>query len=301
MEYPAKIRALREALGLKKGQFASAAQVPHTLISLCEAGKRPPSVDFLVKLGNLAAAQKRYDDAVWFWGRAGIAIEGLMPAALGMLESVGAAIPKGSVTSVPPAKLWSGAGSRILVDSVLLRNPYSAKYILADDSVVLVIDEQELDLWKLVDSHVALLCSPVEPEIVETSIRHLSDAEILRYPAFKSQELRYPLHTGLLRAVKRGEDTVLTLEARDYIGPRLEIYGGEIVAVEFGRGPGGRGGKRAEVPYFTVLGRVIEWADVRGTPLVQREAEQRKAKTVKREQKKGRMKNENSRKGASQQ
>lgn len=278
---------------MAQGQFAQAMGIVQALVSRAEAGKRTPSVELLVKLGNLAAAQHRYDDAVWFWGHAGIAVEGLMPATLGMLERFGSAIPKGRVTSVAPGKLWPNTGERILLETRLLRQPYAAKYILVDNEVILVLDDEEKSLWNLLGSHVALLHGPVESEILEASTQQLNDAELSRYPVFARQDVaRTSLHSGLLNAVRRGNDTVVTIEPQPYIGS--EMYAGvphypQVVAVELGPTGGSRTARRVEVPYFYLLGKVIQWIDVRGTPLVQKEAEQRKAKqAAKRKQKKGR-------------
>ncbi|MBZ5531820.1 MAG: hypothetical protein LAO20_10340 [Acidobacteriia bacterium] len=80
-EYPEKIRALQEFTGMNQGQFADALGVPQSLVSACQSGAKPPSTDLLVRLGKVAAEQKRYDDAIWFLGEAGVE--------LGVLESIG--------------------------------------------------------------------------------------------------------------------------------------------------------------------------------------------------------------------
>jgi len=69
------IKALREATGLTQVAFAGSLGVARSLLAECEGAGRKPSTNFNVRLGNFAAKAQRYDDALWFWTRAGIDVE----------------------------------------------------------------------------------------------------------------------------------------------------------------------------------------------------------------------------------
>jgi transcriptional regulator with XRE-family HTH domain len=72
-----RIKALRESANMNQAQFAAALGVTHPLVSQCEGGKKIPSTDLLVRLGSVAAEWKRYDEAKWFWEKAGMSTRAL--------------------------------------------------------------------------------------------------------------------------------------------------------------------------------------------------------------------------------
>lgn len=80
-EFRSKLKALRAATGMNQGQFAQGIGVVQSLVSACELGKKTPSTDLLVRLGNAAAQYELYVDASWFWGQAGVNVEGTVKAA----------------------------------------------------------------------------------------------------------------------------------------------------------------------------------------------------------------------------
>jgi transcriptional regulator with XRE-family HTH domain len=80
-EFRAKLKALRAATGMNQGQFAQGIGVVQSLVSACELGKKTPSTDLLVRLGNAAAQYELYVDASWFWEQAGVNVEGTIKAA----------------------------------------------------------------------------------------------------------------------------------------------------------------------------------------------------------------------------
>jgi transcriptional regulator with XRE-family HTH domain len=79
-EFPGKIKALREATGMNQVAFAEALGVARSLLAACESvssKSRKPSTDMLVRLGSVAAEERRYDDAKWFWEKAGMSTSAL--------------------------------------------------------------------------------------------------------------------------------------------------------------------------------------------------------------------------------
>lgn len=76
-DFSSKIRALREVTGMNQVSFANDLGVARSLLAACEGDSRKPSTrepstDLLVRLGNVAAKALRYDDANWFWEKAGL-------------------------------------------------------------------------------------------------------------------------------------------------------------------------------------------------------------------------------------
>jgi transcriptional regulator with XRE-family HTH domain len=67
-----RVTALRESLGINQAKFAKALGVTHPLVSQCESGDREPSTDMLIRLGKVAVNSGSYDDAKWFWEKAGL-------------------------------------------------------------------------------------------------------------------------------------------------------------------------------------------------------------------------------------
>ncbi|MFL6313888.1 MAG: helix-turn-helix domain-containing protein [Terriglobales bacterium] len=71
-----RITAFRESLDMNQAKFAKALGVTHPLVSQCEGGKKP-STDMFVRFGRVAIESGRYNDAVWFWEKAGIDMQTL--------------------------------------------------------------------------------------------------------------------------------------------------------------------------------------------------------------------------------
>lgn len=72
MDWPSKIKGLRSAVDMTQTAFANALDVARSLLALCEGGRRAPSTDLLVRLGNVAAEHQQPETAEWFWRAAGV-------------------------------------------------------------------------------------------------------------------------------------------------------------------------------------------------------------------------------------
>lgn|SRR5579864_7596927 len=70
-EWAQRVVALRRNLGLPQAQFANEFAVKQSSVSRWESGRREPSVENYIRMGNLA------DDAscLWFWERAGVDVK----------------------------------------------------------------------------------------------------------------------------------------------------------------------------------------------------------------------------------
>lgn len=247
--------------------FAKALGAARSMLAACESAEHPrkPSASLLLSLGNVAAVNERYADAVWFWGKAGVAIEGVIPAALNMLEETKLGAPVGKTTYIPYGLFTPGESEkpRILWDSRLLQNSYYAKYLFTG-RYLLVVDSQETDLWKLVGSDVAVLRSPVDADRVETARRELADHGLSKYPILEHARSDSPaLYQGRVKTSPIEDATLVTLESQTSIGlPASQILGVEIEAKR-----GTHGKVRIQVPYFIVVGRIVAWVDMRHNSL----------------------------------
>lgn len=94
---PAKIRALRTALGLNQQKFATALEVSKTAVSAWERGLYEPSPETYVRLGNLANSA----EVLWFWEKAGIDKRIVLSVAGQLLRENDAPPTSGQIASVP--------------------------------------------------------------------------------------------------------------------------------------------------------------------------------------------------------
>jgi transcriptional regulator with XRE-family HTH domain len=67
-EWAQHVAQLRQKLGLKQVEFAAYFGVSQAAISGWESGKKEPSVENFVRMGNIADDQ----DCLWFWEKAGV-------------------------------------------------------------------------------------------------------------------------------------------------------------------------------------------------------------------------------------
>lgn len=95
----AKIKELRDKLGLNQVQFAGKVGVTQPTISSWEAGDkdRAPSSEALMKLGNLAP----YPDCIWFWSQAGMDGQAILSTAEKLLKERSAPPVEGEIFRVP--------------------------------------------------------------------------------------------------------------------------------------------------------------------------------------------------------
>jgi DNA-binding XRE family transcriptional regulator len=121
-----KIKELREALHLDQGDFSNALDVAQSLVSSCETGNKTPSSDLCVRLGNLAAKNGRYSDAMWFWQRAGLRLEAMLAAANSLLKQRGELARSGKFVGVPP---MDSSNEQISLPGMFVTNPASTAYL----------------------------------------------------------------------------------------------------------------------------------------------------------------------------
>jgi transcriptional regulator with XRE-family HTH domain len=265
-QFPKRIRNLRESAQMTQVAFAKELGAARSMLAACESEENPrkPSASLLVSLGNVAAVNKLYADAVWFWRKSGVAVEGMIPAALSMLEESKLGAQVGKSTYIPYGLLTPGESEkpRILWDSRLLPNSYYAKYLFTG-RYLLVFDSQETDLWKLAGNDVAVLRIAVAAERIETTRSELADYGLSKYPILEHARSDTPaLYQGRIKTSPIENVTLVTLESQTAIGPASQVLAVEIEAER-----GVHGKVRIQVPYFTVLGRVVAWVDMRGNPL----------------------------------
>jgi transcriptional regulator with XRE-family HTH domain len=67
-EWALRVVALRRHLGLAQVQFADKFAVKQSSVSRWESGRREPSVENYIRMGNLADEP----DCLWFWEHAGV-------------------------------------------------------------------------------------------------------------------------------------------------------------------------------------------------------------------------------------
>jgi len=159
-----KIKRLRSALS--QGEFAQAIGVPRSKVSECERGK-PPSVQMLVLLGNEAARQGLYNEAIWFWKRAKLDTEAMLMSASRLLAKRSASTGIAQVPLMPNIAGQEKAQiARVLqLDRSVVPHEEETNYLrVTDESFVprtfhaqdiIVIDSFETDPWKLEGSLIA--------------------------------------------------------------------------------------------------------------------------------------------------
>lgn len=284
-----KIRELRNSVGLGQVVFAETVGVARSLVAACEGGKRTPSTDLLVRLGNVAAENQLYRDAEWFWREAGV--RRMLPTAVHLLKEMEAPISHGAVTHVPPSKLARqerDAGRWLPFPTHLLSTPLAAAYItVADDSLrpmfnrddVLVLDESADDPWKMIGRYVAAYRHTSWNKHVRAMREMLTDHEFNLL--LSQRQDRLGLYAGWLRSNVREGSTLLTIEAPSPLGG----ISSEVIAFDAAPLEGGSVRRRIVMPEFNLLGRVVAWIDMRGQSLpILSEPKG----TAKRKQKKGR-------------
>jgi DNA-binding transcriptional regulator YiaG len=69
-EWAQRVAQLRKKLGLKQVEFAARFSVTQAAISGWESGRKEPSVENYVRMGNIADDP----DCYWFWEKAGVDI-----------------------------------------------------------------------------------------------------------------------------------------------------------------------------------------------------------------------------------
>jgi DNA-binding XRE family transcriptional regulator len=265
-EFQLRMKALRDAVPANQDQFARALGVARPLVTQCEGGKNP-SVGLLMKLGNFAADRQDYESAEWFWQRAGLNFQSMVQATLALLKHHEAPITRGLMTIVPPNKLLAQEREKdrlLYFPTYLLPDPLACSFIaVPDDSLrplynrrdVLIIDESETDVWKMVGSHIAAFRPTSWNKHVMAQKSRLSSEEFEQMLSLHASRLG--IYAGWLRSSVRDGQTVLALESPNALGGTSS----EVIAVQSGT----RG--RAEVPEFIVLGRIVNWIDTRGKTL----------------------------------
>ena len=270
---------MRTALKMTQITFAKALGTARSMLAACEtdAKRGRPPLSLLIALGNVAAAKQLYDDAEWFWAEAGLQPQGMTRTVIALLKERGAPTTVGRRTGVPRNKIIyrdQDGPNRIDIQTDFLPDPLSCSFaIVPDESLrplfnrndVVVIDESETDLWKLVGDCVALYRAASWIRNVQEAREKLSDAE---YQAL-SREMgaridRLGLHVGWLRVSEREGAKSLLLESPTPFGGMAQ----EVVAFEIPPMPRSSTTRRIEVPAFTVLGRVTCWIDMRGKSLL---------------------------------
>jgi hypothetical protein len=207
----------------------------------------------------------RHGDSAWFWEKAGVAVQGMIPAALNMLEETKLGAPVGETTYITYGLVTPGKQEkpRIVWDSRLLHNPYFARYLIAGGDL-LVVDQQETDLWKLVGGYVAMLQQPADADRVEEVRRKLDECGLSKYPILEQgRNDTSALYSGWLKTSRTEDATIVTLESRTSIG----LTTAQIVAVEVEAKRGEHGKARIQIPYFAVLGRIVAWVDMKNKSL----------------------------------
>lgn len=97
-----RISNLRTARNETQAEFAASFEVTQPMVSAWEGGRNTPSPAAYIRLGNRAP----YPDNVWFWERAGISMDAMLPVAEtiinGRIADAGTLQTQGSVVLVPP-------------------------------------------------------------------------------------------------------------------------------------------------------------------------------------------------------
>jgi len=70
-EWSERVAALRKKLKLKQAEFAEAFGVTQAAVSRWECGKKEPSFENYIRMGNMAADP----DCFWFWVKAGVDVD----------------------------------------------------------------------------------------------------------------------------------------------------------------------------------------------------------------------------------
>src|SRR6266700_458416 len=164
-----KIKRLRSALS--QGEFAQTIGVPRSKVSECERGK-PPSVQMFVLLGNEAARQGLYNEAIWFWKRAKLDTEAMLVSASRLLAKRSASTGIVQVPLMPNIAGQEKAETAAILqlDRSVVPHEEETSYLRVPDwsfvprtlraQDIIMIDSFETDPWKLEGSLIAAYRSP---------------------------------------------------------------------------------------------------------------------------------------------
>jgi hypothetical protein len=227
------MKKLRSALG--QSEFAKEVGIPQSKVSECEAGK-PPSVQMFVLLGNYAAKQGLFEDATWFWRRAGLDTEAMLSAASRLLAKKNA--PAGIATIPLMANIVGqekAESAPILnADRSVIPNPEDTYYVrVPTESFVIkalrcgdfvVIDSSETNPWKLEGCLIAAYRSPElkdeqsQIEFVKSNTKEeVDERRTLGIHPFR----RFGLFIGFLLPERLGETAHLCVSG--LVSGRVEI------------------------------------------------------------------------------
>lgn len=119
-----RIKALRESLpSLTQQQFSKAIAESRSAVAAFESGARIPTAASYLKIGNFAASRQLYDEALWFWRRAGLDTQQMLYASGHVFRGRGMSFGPEMVAVAPeldspPATIEIDAVARILRLSV---------------------------------------------------------------------------------------------------------------------------------------------------------------------------------------
>jgi DNA-binding XRE family transcriptional regulator len=253
---------VRGALGVDKGHFAEdVLKVSRAAMQHWETGRSTPSAETFIKLAKLSI-NKLPSAAIWFLKQAGIGLKELRAVAPEIEKSLSArerpAAP-GELFEIPCARLAprAEAESPLLIPSSLIQNRATTTYLrLFDDEMspmfgagdVIVLDESEIDPWKLTGKWIAIY----KPFRVYS---HEQTAEFKRTGRLDSED-PHPqrgVMVGLLRERRDGGISTLLLEG--IRGDGLEPWR-QVIAMNV---RSHADGERHLLEHIVVLGRVVTW------------------------------------------
>jgi len=237
-----------------------------------------------VRLGNFASTRKLYADARWLWEKAGIPTGLLLPVAVQGLKELSVPIHAGEIVRVPPMKKvfedsskTEASAAYIPFAAAALPNAMQTSYVaLPDDFMlpmfkrgdILVIDESEIAVDRLVGAYVAAYRHTKPLYVQERDVKRFTDDELIRL-----RELaRYPLtrlgmFAGWLRKEERPGSWAFVVEC-----PSEHGFAREPVAFELPPGRGSHAPRLLELPDVAILGRVVAWISSREAPAKKRKA-----------------------------
>lgn len=264
-QYPLRIKALRAATGLTQYEFAEVLGFDRSMLAGYESTEHPkrPSSSFFISLGNLAAENRRYEDAIWFWEQGGIRGQNMIPAVLDIVKELDAPLVQGSLTTVPANKclqLPDDKERRVPFPTALLPNPLAVSFVAVNDDAleplykrgdVLIVDESNADIWKMIGSRVVAYRAASWSESVRKSREKLTDAEFEKYLPDRSG--RIGLYAGWLRSTSRGAESIVVIESPNILGS----ISSTPIAFELSAIHGSSIKRKIDVPEFIVLGTIV--------------------------------------------
>jgi transcriptional regulator with XRE-family HTH domain len=275
---------LRGKLGLNKEEFADELGFSRIAVLHWENGRSKPPAEVYIHLAKLAQQVELPQLAIWFWQQAGVHLSDLRKLIPQIDKSLREyAVPADSAALAPvrpnpkfamrlvTAKPWARAQEQVLwVPAWMVTNPLATSWVAIPDDEMepmfkqgdcLVLDESEMDPWKLEGSLVAVHKVPLSISRAKV-LKSLKNKGAGASPAAKhisksvepEFDYAFSIHVGVVH--KQTEDGVSALMLRMLKGLRGDGEKWNFLAWDYGPNSPVQ---PFQLPGLELLGRVTAW------------------------------------------